>query len=105
MKIPIFVKDLMERSEFNFDHRVAKNPDYAVGYTINTEKKSSYGYVTTLSDEMQRLKKWVERQSGGEMVIISTPKETHYHRQTATVTIFDPIMQHLEKLIPEQSSH
>ena len=90
MKVPIFVKDLMERAKFNFNRGVSKNPNYAVGYTIDIEKRSSYSYAYTLADEMDRLKKWVERQSGGEMVIISAPKETHYHRQTATVTIFDP---------------
>ncbi|GHU92765.1 hypothetical protein FACS1894208_00590 [Clostridia bacterium] len=98
MKIPNYVKTLMERATYNYD---SKSPGYCVGYTIDIEKRSEYGWASFLEAEIGRLKKWVERQQGGEMAIIYVPKDTHLRRQVATVTIFDPVMQHAEKFIPE----
>jgi hypothetical protein len=97
MRVPAYVRELIERAVYNYN---SKSPDYSVGYTIDIEKRSDYGWVSYLADEIERLKKWVERQPGGEMVVIDVPKETRLRRQTATVTIFDPVMQHIEKFIP-----
>ncbi|MDR0819314.1 MAG: hypothetical protein LBN43_07065 [Oscillospiraceae bacterium] len=101
MKIPSYVQDLMSRATYNYDSRCAKHPAYSVGYTIDIEKRSQYGWASFLESEIDRLKKWVERQPGGEMAIIYIPKDTHLRHQQATITIYDPVMQHIEKLIPE----
>jgi hypothetical protein len=36
------------------------------------------------------------------MIILEFPKETHYRRQYAVVTIFDPVMKYLESYIPSE---
>jgi hypothetical protein len=102
MKIPNYVADLMGRAVYNNGSRCAKNPDYSVGYTIAIKKRSAHGWASFLADEIEQLKKWVERQPGGEMSVLFVPSETHLRQQTATVTIFDPVMQHIEKFIPER---
>ena len=58
-------------------------------------------YVQELMQRSQ-YEKWVERQAGGEMIILEFPKETHYRRQYAVVTIFDPVMKYLESYIPSE---
>lgn len=95
----------MQRScyEFNYNYYIKHKDNYAVGYTIEIEKSSAYGYVDTFRAEIDRLKKWVERQPGGELVILEIPKETHYRRQYAVVTIFDPVMKHIECYIPKKT--
>ena len=104
MTIPKYVQELMQRSQYEFNHHYySKYKDnYDVGYTIEIEKSSTYGYAETLLAEIERLKKWVERQAGGEMIILEFPKETHYRRQYAVVTIFDPVMKYLESYIPSE---
>ena len=104
MTIPKYVQELMQRSQYEFNHHYYSkySDNYAVGYTIEIEKSSTYGYAETLLAEIERLKKWVERQAGGEMIILEFPKETHYRRQYAVVTIFDPVMKYLESYIPSE---
>ena len=101
MKIPKYVIEMMQRSSYNYDYRIHNSyPEkYAVGYTINIVKESPYQYVSTFKKEIDRLKKWVERQQGGEMQILEMPSKTHYCKQIAIVSIFDPVMQHIEKYI------
>lgn len=99
MKIPKYVKKLMSRAEYNYN-LCGKNENAATGYTIEIAKYSPYETADTLRKEIDRLKKWVERQGGGEMIIISTPTHTVYKTmQYATVTIFDPVMKHIEQYI------
>lgn len=97
MKTPKYVIDLMSRAKYNF---TASGNNYSVGYTIDIAKYSYYETAETFRKEIDRLKKWVERQNGGEMIIISYPTHTiHKTMQYATVTIFDPVMQHIEQYI------
>jgi hypothetical protein len=79
--------------------------NYAVGYTIRIAKSSEYGYIQTLHDEIDRLKNWVERQTGGELVLLEIPNDTHYRKQYAIVTIFDPVMKHIESFIPSEEQY
>lgn len=100
MKIPKYVIELMGRAKYNYTQSNSAN--YAVGYTIDIAKYSHYETADTFNKEIDRLRKWVERQNGGEMVIISRPIVTrHKSMQYATVTIFDPVMQHIEKYISQ----
>ena len=95
MKTPKYVIDLMSRAKYNF---MASGENYSTGYTIDIAKYSHYETADTFGKEIDRLKKWVERQNGGEMIIISYPTHTrHKTMQYATVTIFDPVMQHIEQ--------
>ena len=98
MKIPKYVIDLMSRSKYNFLRQAGNY--YSVGYTIDIAKYSYYETAETFRKEIYRLKKWVERQNGGEMIIISYPTQTvHKTMQYATVAIFDPVMQYIEQYI------
>ena len=102
MKIPKYVQELMSRAEYNYN-LPGKNPNAETGYTIEIKKHSHYETADTFRAEIDRLKKWVERQEGGEMIIISYPAHTvHKYMQYATVTIFDPVMQKIEKYIPQK---
>lgn len=95
MKVPNYVINLMSRARYDYD---TKGEKCAVGYTIKIDKHSCYAYASTLQAEIEKLVAWVKRQ-GGEIEIIDIPKETRIAWQPATVTIYDPVMQHLEKYI------
>lgn len=101
MKIPKYVQELMARSYYYFYDFGILDKCYAAGYTIAIEKATPYTRASTLKAEVERLKKWVERQPGGECCIISCPRKTKYSDQAAIVTIFDPVMQYIEKYIPD----
>ena len=96
----------MARASFQF------SGDFAVpGYTISIKKYSNYEYCQTLKEEVERLAKWVRKEcrrlgmdkkgAEGTIVINRIPSITLYQQQCASVTIYDPIMQTLEKYIPE----
>lgn len=104
MKIPKYVIDLMSRAKYRYTQNSSKG--YEVGYTIDIAKYSHYETVDTFRKEIDRLKKWVERQTGGECIILSTPTKTaHKTKQYATVTIFDPVMQNIEQYINGSNSN
>lgn len=100
MEIPKYVVELMQRSKYNFD---SFGNNYAAGYTIDIAKYSCYESADTFRTEIDRLQKWVERQTGGKIIIINRPILTRYAQmQYATVTIYDPVMKHIEKFIPQK---
>ena len=98
MIIPKYVQELMSRSRFVLGSGEA-------GYTIRIYKSTPYSKIPTLKAEVDRLQKWVERMMPEDdlgvptMIINSIPTKTHYCDQYAVVTIFDPIMQRIEKYI------
>jgi hypothetical protein len=96
-RIPNYVQILMNRAKYNFSY---EHENYGVGYTIEIEKSTPYAFIDALSKEMVKLKKWVEKQPGGKMDILYLPDVTHYRRQYAIISIWDPVMIHLEKYIP-----
>lgn len=98
MKIPKYVQEIMERSEYDFRH--TSNPNYSVGYTIRINKHSEYAKVDTLRKEAERIVAWANRVAGENTAyILYTPEKTRYCKQAAVVTIFDPVMQKIEKYI------
>lgn len=97
-EVPKYVQELMERSYYYYGFDT-KNERCGAGYTIAIKKATPYSYASTLKNEIERLKRWVERQPGGECNIISCPQKTTHGTQIAIVTIFDPVMQQIEKLI------
>lgn len=97
MKIPKFVQGIMERSKFALGEG---DP----GYTIIIRKETPYTYVDTFQREIERLVAWANRvvphdEDVPNAIINRTPNKTHHHFQYATVTIYDPIMQQIEKYI------
>lgn len=100
MKIPKYVVELLGRSHYEFT-RCTKDPNYGAGYTISITKGTPYQQIATLKAEVERLIKWANRAAGCETAyLLSIPNETHYTMQTAVVSIFDPVMQKIERHIP-----
>lgn len=104
VKVPKYVQEIMGRSRYEFD-RYTNDPNYAPGYTIRITKSTPYTYAETFRAEIERLVKWVNRQTPSDGMehayILSVPAETHHRDQVAIVTIFDPVMQKIEHLIQE----
>lgn len=103
MKIPKYISELLERSEFVI---ISPYTNAVPGYTISIEKRTAYSYASTLKDEASRLVEWANREyhkmsKDNEQIacIDYLPSETHYHRQIAIVTIYDPIMRHIEGMV------
>lgn len=98
MIIPKYVQELMSRARFVLGAMDA-------GYTIRIYKSTPYSNISTLKGEVKRLQRWVERMMPKDdlgvptIVINKIPTKTHYCDQYAVVTIFDPIMQKIEKYI------
>lgn len=98
MIIPKYVQSLMERAKFAVGYG---DP----GYTIEITKETHYTHASTLESEVKRLENWVKRVMPKDdlevptMVINRVPKKTHHCNQYAVVTIYDPVMQKLEKYI------
>ena len=103
MIIPKYVQELMERARYEYD-RCTENENYGVGYTVAIRKATPYAQAWTLRKEAERLCKWANRAAGVEVAhILYIPKQTHYHEQSAVVTIFDPEMKHIEQFMPENA--
>lgn len=97
MKIPKFVQEIMERSTF-----VLGEGD--PGYTIEVRKETPYTYADTFGREIERLVAWANRvvphiEDVPNAVINRVPNKTRLEFQYATVTIYDPVMQQIEKYI------
>lgn len=106
MKIPKYIEETLKpdykggQSRYEFD-RFIGHEHYATGYTIRVYKQSHYEYASTLRQRVEKLKAWVERQPGGEAHILYAPDKTHHTQQYAIITIYDPVMQHIEHLVKE----
>lgn len=99
MKVPAYVKELMERSRYDFDFS-RRWENCGAGYTVKIRKRSAYSQIDTLRKECERLIKWANKIGGdGTAYIIDMPAKTRHVNQAAVVTIFDPVMQHIEKYI------
>jgi hypothetical protein len=90
----------MSRAKYNYSNRYSNNPNYAVGYTIEIHKRTAYAHVGTLKEEIEKLEKFVIK-NNSELKVLYMPTETHYNDQHVTITIFDPIMKHLEQYIKQ----
>ena len=102
MVVPKYVQEIMVRSEF-----VLGSGD--PGYTIRIRKSTPNTTVNTFNAEIGRLKKWVDRMMPEDelnvptMVVHSVSSKTHYRNQYAIVTIYDPIMQQLERYMRKEA--
>lgn len=103
MIIPVYVQELMQRARYEYD-RCTESENYGVGYTVAIRKATPYARSDTLRAEVERLCKWANRAAGVECAhVLYTPKATHYCEQSAVVTIFDPVMKHIEQFMPENA--
>ena len=99
MKIPKYIIEAVSRASFEYDE-CTTSKNYAAGYTIRIPKASPYTYATTARVEVEKIAKWANRNVGpGTARILKTPGKTHYAYQYSIITIFDPLMQHLESYI------
>ena len=103
MIIPKYAQEMMERARYEYD-RCTSNENYGVGYTVAIRKSTPYAKADTLRAEVERLCKWANRAAGVEVAhILYVPEKTCYHEQSAVVTIFDPVMKHIEQFMPENA--
>lgn len=99
--IPMFVQELMSRASFVLGSGEA-------GYTIRLQKRTEYSLASSLEKEIERLNNWVVRVMPKDdlgvptMVVNRVPKKTHYCKQYAVVTIYDPVMKWIEDYIKDQ---
>lgn len=104
MTIPKYVQEILSRSKYEFV-RCTRHEWYAPGYTITIKKATPYTYASTFRAEVERLVKWANRATGAEGLeiafILDVPTETHHCNQVAVVSIFDPVMQKIEKYISQ----
>ena len=102
MKVPKYVQELMARSQYEYVN--AKGEHYAAGYTLRIEKRSPYTQADTFRREIERLVRWANRTPAGPdtAYILYTPQDTRHCTQYALITIFDPVMQRVEKYIPQK---
>lgn len=96
MNIPQYVKDMMERSRFVVG-------GYDPGYTLMINKRTAYTTVRTLEKECERLVAWAIKNGATLSKIERMPIKTHHYYQNAIVTIYDPVMKHLEEYIKGES--
>ena len=96
MKIPKKYKELIRTAEYEFDQCV-NHEQYASGYTIKVFKPSERTLIPTFRRQIEELVSWANRQCDGTAFILRCPSRTFYCKQYAIVTVFDPVMQQLEK--------
>ena len=105
VKVPKYVQEILSRSKYEFDF-YTKHEMYAPGYTIRIRKQTPYTYADTFRAEVEHFVKWANRVTGVEDLenafVLHVPTETHPCNQIAVVTIFDPVMQKIEKFIPQK---
>lgn len=99
MKIPKYIENLLENSKFRYLYTDNKN--YAIGYTFEICKPSDYMHVNTFNNLVEKIVKWSNSKCPNSAYIICLPRITHYGRQTAIITIYDPVMKYIEHLIKE----
>ena len=102
MKVPKYVQKLLERSQYEYGS--VKHAQYAAGYTLRIEKRTAYTRADTFRREIERVVKWANRTPAGSDTahVLYIPPVTRHNTQYALVTIFDPVMQHIEKYISQK---
>lgn len=100
MKIPKYIQELMGRSSYEFI-TFRNHENFSTGYTIKIAKYSAYEQIDTLRKEVERLCNWANRVAADTAHILYIPTATRHRDQYAVVTIFDPVMQKIERYIPQ----
>ena len=100
LKVPKFAQEMMSRARFDLSYT---HPAADPGYTVWIRKATPYTYASTLRDECERLVAWAGR-NYADAEILECPKDTRHCNQAALVVITDPVMQKLEKFMPEMQA-
>lgn len=111
MKTPGYIKRLFARCEWAVETgRLPKGCD--PGYTLLLHKRTIYSHTETLRKEAGLLVAWCRRRMALHARYISQeeadkvafiheyPQQTRIGDQTAVITIWDPVMQKIQKHIP-----
>ena len=98
MKIPNYIIALLNRSEYFYGDLGS------AGYTLKIHKATPYTHMATLKSEVDRLIKWANKQFPTYPEAPTAKLEcglgrTMYCDQSAIVTIYDPVMKHIEQYI------
>ena len=93
MKAPQYVTAPLKKAQYYF------GKDGCPGYSIKIFKRTPYEYASTLRNRCDAIITWCNKQVAGSAALVSYPKDTHYTEQFAVITIYDPVMLHLEKHI------
>lgn len=93
MNTPQYIITPLKRAEFYF------GKDCVPGYSIKIHKHTIYEYANTLRNRCSQIITWCNKQIPGSAEMVCCPKETHYRDQYAVITIYDPVMLHLEQFI------
>lgn len=107
MKIPKFVKEFLEwRAEWAIYSGIFRN-GWDPTCTLFLHKRSYYCTVDTLKKDAERFCAWCNRQIPAlkdypRAVILMCPAHTHHCDQYAVIRVYDPVLQQIEKFIPEK---
>ena len=94
-RIPKYVQEIMGRAQYEYSH-----PKSSAGYTLRIWKATPQTLAETFREELEWLVRWSNRWGGEDTARIhKAPLKTHYHDQYAIVTIYNPVMMHIEKYI------
>ena len=97
LMVPKFAQEMMSRARLD---RLYTHPEADPGYTLWIRKATPYTYASTLRAECERLVVWAKR-NYADAAILECPSDTRHCNQAALVVITDPVMQKLERFIPE----
>lgn len=105
MKIPKYIQEMLERRcEWAiYSTHLSKDDDPSC--TILIHKRSHYCTTDTLMKEVKKFIKWVNSQNKLNIIwgtIKYVPMHTHHCDQWAKVEVVDPVLQQIEKFIPEK---
>ena len=93
METPNYIKSSLQGAKFYF------GKDCVAGYSIEIHKRTKYEYASTLLNRCNQIISWCNRQVEGSAEMVRCPYITIYADQFAVITIYDPVMLHLEKYI------
>lgn len=91
IEVPKYVQELVKGFQYDYDVKGAEP-----GYTIKLYKPSVYMKIPVFEEKVKKLIEWANRYYA-DARIDYVPSETHYVKQSITVTIFDPVMRRLEQ--------
>lgn len=93
METPNYIKSALRGAKYYF------GKDCVAGYSIKIYKHSRYEYSQTLRSRCGKIITWCNKQVEGSAEMVFCPSCTNYSDQFAVITIYDPLMMHLEQFI------
>ena len=100
LKVPKFAQEMMSRARFDLSYT---HPMADPGYTVWMPTPTPNTTAETRRDEFGRVLAGARRNFAAAK-ILECPKDTRHCNQAALVVITDPVMQKLEKFMPEMQA-